>query len=200
MRLIFLLPLVLLLAACGSSQPEPTAAQVEVSEIAPTSPSISASVAAPTWTPTPTTELLPTATAKVVQTPSESTKTPAEPPQSLGEPVIVFHQEGGYAGIMKSWGIFADGTVASEGSSLCQVDPALVQDIQTAAADIGFFDTVYGPPKNICCDFFTFTLTINSEDEVNTIVISDGDPNMPQEIRELISSVQQIVDSCEKGA
>ena len=102
-------------------------------------------------------------------------------------------------GMMKTWEIFADGTVASEGRSLCQVEPALVQEIQTTAGEFSFFDAVYMPPKNICCDFFTFKITISSGDELNAVVVSDGDPNMPQEIRELISSVQQIVNSCEAG-
>jgi len=77
-----------------------------------------------------------------------------------------------------------------------QVEPALVQEIQTTAGEFGFFDAVYMPPKNICCDFFTFTLSISSGDELNAVVVSDGDPNMPQEIRELISSVQHTVASC----
>ena len=102
-------------------------------------------------------------------------------------------------GMLKTWEIFADGTVVSEGSPVCQVDPSEIRDIQVAAGEIGFFESSYAASKNICCDFFTFTLTINSGDEANTVVVSDGDPNMPQEIRDLISSVQEIVTSCESG-
>ena len=201
---MILLLLALLLAACGTSETEPTAAQGEITKVAPgPSLSVSESVIAPTWTAMPTKEppqatAEPTMTAavKASQTPSESTKTPIEAPN---EPVIIFQQEGGIMGMMKTWEIFADGTVASEGTSLCQVDPAMVQILQGTASDIGFFDAAYTPPKNFCCDFFTFTLTISSDDEVNTVVVSDGDPNMPLEIRELISSVQEVVNSCESG-
>lgn len=215
MRLIFLLPLVLLLAACSGSQPEPTASRGEVTKSPPT-PSIStpALEITPVWTAILTEEVVSTSaeaavlsttspilttSQKATQTTAESTKTPLETPQYVGEPVIIFQQEGGIMGMLKTWEIFADGTVVSEGSPVCQIDPAVSRDIEVAAGEIGFFESPYTESKNICCDFFTFTLTISSGDGANTVVVSAGDPNMPLEIRDLISSVQEIVTSCESG-
>jgi hypothetical protein len=123
-------------------------------------------------------------------------ETPTSPAQNPETPVIIFEQAGGLMGIMQTWAIFAGGQVLSEQNSTCQVEPESISGIQTTALESGFFEMSFPEAAAICCDFFTYTLTIHSEDRVNTVVVSEGDPKMPQELRELIAAVQQTVSSC----
>lgn len=99
-------------------------------------------------------------------------------------------------GIMQSWAISPGGQVVTEQNGTCQVDPERLSDIQTAAVESGFFEMSLPEAAAICCDFFTYTLTIHSGNMVNTVVVSEGDPKLPQDLRELIASVQQTISSC----
>ena len=109
---------------------------------------------------------------------------------------MVFQQEGGLMGMTKTWYISAGGEIASEEDGICQVEPEAVADVIELAEEIGFFDMPVKEAPDICCDFFTFTLTIHLGDQSNTITVSEGDPNLSQEFRELLTSVQRVVYSC----
>ncbi len=97
---------------------------------------------------------------------------------------------------MQTWLIYSDGTVRTEGKPDCQVVAESVSDIQSEAGRMGFFDLSYESAPGICCDFFTYTITMQSEERANSVMVSDGDQKMPQELRDLLTSVQQIVNSC----
>lgn len=99
-------------------------------------------------------------------------------------------------GMMQTWAVYADGHILTEQNSDCQVEPESITNILTLAREKGFFEMSFKEVPAICCDFFTYTLTIHMGDMVNTIVVSEGDPKMPQELRELLASVQQTVNSC----
>ena len=99
-------------------------------------------------------------------------------------------------GMNQTWYISAGGEISSEQDSLCQVEPEAIADAIELAEEIGFFDMPAKEAPDICCDFFTFTLSIQSGDQSNTITISEGDPNLPQEFRELLTSVQRVVYDC----
>jgi len=121
--------------------------------------------------------------------------TAAPPPFSATSPVIIVSQEGGIAGIQQSWEIYPDGAVVSGGAEVCRVADSVISSILSSSSETGFFTTSYTSPPAICCDYFTFTLTLHSGERANTISISDGDSKAPQELRELLASVRQAV-SC----
>lgn len=195
MRLIFLLVVVTFLAACGNPELEPTSALLPVTEVGPSS-----DISTPTVEPTRTTRPSDTPTTAVAELtevyPTSPVETPTGSAQTAGEPVIILQQEGGYAGVMQTWAIYADGHILTEQNSSCRAEPESISDLQTMAEESGFFEMSFTQASAICCDFFTYTLTIQSGDMVNTVVVSEGDPKMPQELRELLFSVQQTVNSC----
>ncbi|MFN2187187.1 MAG: hypothetical protein ACK2T3_00310 [Candidatus Promineifilaceae bacterium] len=204
-HLVLFIVTALLLSACAGGEPElsvdPTATAEEVSKLSP-----AASIIASTLTAKPT-DTAP-AEGKATETPISSianptraNPSPSEPatedaPIPQGPPDIIFKQEGGYAGLMNSWEIYADGAIVKNGESACFADASWVQSILSSSLEGGFIDAAYTSPKNICCDFYTYTITITQDGKTNTIVVSDGDSSMPPEIRELITQLLDLVNSC----
>jgi hypothetical protein len=195
MRLVYLLVVITSLVACGDLEPEAPSALLPVTEVGPSSD-----------LSTPTVELTMTmrpgdspATAVANPTdvfPTAQAETPTASAENDDEPVIIFQQEGGLMGMMQTWVIYDNGQVLTEENADCQVEIESISYVQTAAEESGFFDMSFSDAPAICCDFFTFTLMIRSGDMMNTVVVSEGDPKMPQELRELLTSVQQTVNSC----
>ncbi len=112
------------------------------------------------------------------------------------EPIIIFRQEGGFAGAMLQWLIYEDGRVIAEGSGpgavsgQYQVDPGAVSELMATLEDTGYFRErpVKGNP--VCCDFFTFTLTVRRDDQEITFSYSDGDQSAPEFLRMATAAVQ----------
>jgi hypothetical protein len=126
----------------------------------------------------------------------EASETPTGTAIDLLEPVIFFQIEGGIAGLMQNWKIYPDGTISGEQEVDCQVEPESVANILELAEENGFFMMSFVKTPNVCCDFFTFDLTIRTADLENSVRVSDGDPKMPDELRELILAVQQMLFDC----
>jgi hypothetical protein len=110
-----------------------------------------------------------------------------------GEPVIVFNQTGGFAGVDLTWKIYANGLIVTPDSEELFVDPAVVDELLEIIEQTGFFEFVQPKPSNICCDFFTFTLAVTNGDLNNVITYNGGDTNIPAGIAEAVSAVQQLI-------
>ncbi|MCI0394380.1 MAG: hypothetical protein L0332_15435 [Chloroflexi bacterium] len=200
MRSGAVLLLAALLVACASPETEP-AAQPTVAPLTET--------AEPTATPEPTSTRPDTATPDLVSptappvTDTPVSTEPTAPPEEVTPDVtgllpegavIFFSQEGGFAGIMESWTIYADGRVVKSTGDTWQVTPQAVSDLQMTIERTGFFDLpATTRPANICCDFFTYSLAVTYNGQTNVVVMSDGDPNMPQAMRDAVTAVQLFI-------
>jgi hypothetical protein len=126
----------------------------------------------------------------------EVSETPTGTAIDLVEPVILFQIEGGIAGLMQNWMIYPDGSISDGQEVDCQVEPERVANILELAEENGFFEMSFVKTPNVCCDFFTFDLTFRTADLENSVRVSDGDPKLPDELRELIVAVQQMLFDC----
>ena len=147
---------------------------------------------APPLLPTATTVLLPTHTRSTPPTLSAEDAAGGAT-EEAGEPVIIFNQTGGFAGVDLTWSIYANGLIVTPDGEELSVDPASVDELLEIITQAGFFELVQPKPGNICCDFFTFTLTVNNGDMENVITYNDGDPNKPAGLSEAVSAVQQML-------
>jgi hypothetical protein len=119
--------------------------------------------------------------------------TSEDSPEENGKPVIIFHQEGGYAGVDLTWSIYANGLIVTPEGEEISVAPAVVDELLKIIEQTGFFEFVQPKPSNICCDFFTFTLAVTNGDLKNVITYNGGDTNIPAGIAEAVSAVQQVI-------
>ena len=102
-------------------------------------------------------------------------------------------QEGGFAGVDLTWSIYENGLIVTPAGEELSVAPAVVDELLEIITQSGFFEIVQSKSSNICCDFFTYTLTVSTGEQNNVITLSDGDPNKPAGLSEAISAVQQVI-------
>ena len=158
--------LLILLTACAPAEPE----------LAPGFPEASS-------TPPPS-AIEPTAATRVSLTPQDS---------SAASAVIILGQEGGIAGVQNEWTIYGDGRIVTNNGDELMVEPEEVTALLETIEQAGFFDLEQPEAADICCDFFTFTLTIKSGELEKRIVMSEGDPSIPQALSETLAAVQELI-------
>lgn len=144
--------------------------------------------------PAPT--LTPTATA--TPTPGAATPTRVEEagemPASFANAAIVHERSGGFAGIQESWAIFLDGTVLSRDGKKGQLPPAEVSDLLRQIEAAGFFGWQQAYlPSTLCCDRFTYRLTVRLGDRTKTVSTMDGALGEPPSLQPLLRQVYQTV-------
>jgi hypothetical protein len=171
------------LAAATTASPTPIAAATS----APTLPAATSTSTLPAATSVP---ILPAATSAPTL-PTDDTS--EDPPEESGKPVIIFHQEGGFAGVDLTWSIYGNGLIVTPDGEEISVAPAVVDELLEIIEQTGFFEFVQPKPSNICCDFFTFTLAVTNGDLNNVITYNGGDTNIPAGIAEAVSAVQQVI-------
>jgi hypothetical protein len=112
------------------------------------------------------------------------------------ETVIVYGRSGGFAGLQQEWTIHADGRIDLPDGSRKQVDAARVQSlfdtIQTA--NLQTLNESY-LPENDCCDLFTYTLTVQTGSNTQTITTMDGASNMPEELTAVFQTIDQLIQT-----
>lgn len=118
---------------------------------------------------------------------------PAPEPEESESPVIVLRQEGGIAGVENGWTIYGDGRIVTNSGDEIQVEPEEVTEALVTIEQTGFFNLEQREPSDICCDFFTYTLLVRSDDSENIVVISEGDPNIPRALSEALAAVQDLI-------
>ncbi len=194
MKKVLFVLLLLILTACAGPSSEPAAPSpvATVSEpLQDDTPSATATTASPTPVPAATSvPTLPAATSAPTLPPDDISE---DSPEETGEPVIIFHQEGGFAGVDLTWSIYANGLIVTPDGEEISVAPAVVDELLKIIEQTGFFEFVQPKPSNICCDFFTFTLAVTNGDLKNVITYNGGDTNIPAGIAEAVSAVQQVI-------
>ena len=156
-------------------------------------------------TPEVATEVIPTSTpaARATRIPTNTsmpaTKSPTQTPRSLPSEnyagvLIIFRQEGGFAGLDITWRIYNDGRIEQDDEIIGELDQNALLLLMDKIDGSGFYDMDLAEPENICCDFFTFTITVLDGDRANSITISEADPAMPPGLEDVIRLVLQLVN------
>jgi hypothetical protein len=109
--------------------------------------------------------------------------------------VITLRQEGGFAGLDQVWILYQDGRILMNGELSGQISAQELSLLQNSIDQSGFFEFDHPEAGNFCCDFFTFTITATMGDRSHSISISDGDPDLPGNINEIISVLLQSLSS-----
>ena len=138
-------------------------------------------------TPIPTKTSLP-----VTSSPTETPRT--LPSENYAGVLIIFQQEGGFAGLDITWRIYNDGRIEQDDEFIGELDENALLLLMDKIDGSGFYDMDLEEPENICCDSFTFTITVLDGDRANSITISEADPTMPPSLDEVIRLVLQLVN------
>jgi len=196
LKKVYVFLLMMVLTACAAPSSEPAAPLAVATAIGPLQENPPARVTA-TASPTPSltaTTVSPTPLPAAFSTPSLSPDDiSGEHPEETGQPVIVFHQEGGFAGVDLTWTIYDNGLIVTPDDQELSVAPADINELLKTIEATGFFELGQPKPANICCDFFTFTLSVSDGDLNNVITVNDGDPNKAAGLSEAVSAVQQLI-------
>ncbi len=177
--------LILLLSACAPSSgiingEESRTPEVET-EVVNTSTPVALATRIPTKTSLPAT--------------SSPTETPLTlPGENYAGVLIVFQQEGGFAGLDITWRIYNDGRVERGSEIIGELDQKALLLLMDKIEGSGFFNLAQKESENICCDFFTYTITVLDGDRANSITISEADPDMPPGLEEIIRQLVQVVN------
>ena len=181
----FLAFIVVILAGCASTGDEPT---VSISpETTETPDGIGSTRKPPSITPSPSQpqSAASTVTSSTAITPSvETTSSP-------DKVVITLRQEGGFAGLDNVWILYQDGRIEKNGELSGQLSAQELSLLLNSIDQSGFFEFDHPESGPFCCDFFTFTITATVGDKSNSISVSDGDPDIPANINEIISVLLQ---------
>ncbi len=225
--LISILMLTIALAACSAGEGTTTEETAELpteAALATVPPATEEPTAEPTTEPTAEPTLEPTATDIPTTTPSpEPTETAAStattdpqsaPPQEEAPAdnsgtipetvdfpegaVIIFTQSGGFAGFDNTWVFYADGRVTYNGEEGSQQTPERINAIINELDDLGFFQLEYiTGPNDFCCDFFYYTLAVQTQNRQNYVSFSEGDPNLPQALWDILFLMQEIAQEAQ---
>lgn len=182
MKKILFVLLLLILTACASPA-GPSALPTGTEPTRENAPSAASSTVRPTVLP-PT---LPPLTL-----PSDNVDDESQP--IAGIPAIVFHKEGGLAGVDLLWTIYDSGQIVTPTGEEYWVESGVIDELLELFSQTGFFELSQSKSSDICCDFFTYTLAVNNGEQINVITYTDGDPNAPPGLADLVSAVLQVTD------
>ncbi len=133
----------------------------------------------------------PTETAPV----ETETPAPAVTLQPADLPLLVYHRSGGFAGIIETWEIYADGRAMSE-NGLLQFAPSEVSALMDEIKSLGFFDLEDSYlPKDPCCDRFFYEITVNADGKSKTVKTVDGTPDLPTNLLAVLNRVNTFISS-----
>lgn len=184
-------------------QPAPTATEEPTAEPTATEEPTETPEPEPTETAAPTaTDETPTAEAGAEQTPTkEAPPSGGTIPEKVEFPegaVVVFTQTGGFVGLDDTWVFYPDGRVTLNDVAQTQLTPERIDELINDLALQGFFETTYiTEPNTFCCDFFDYTLAVQTAERENYVSYSDGDPNLPQNLMEITALMREIIEEAQ---
>jgi len=110
--------------------------------------------------------------------------------------VIVIRREGGLAGIVESWVVYADGQIAKDNGEQWQVPASLIQNIVASANEIGFYGLASRYiPQDTCCDRFTYSVTIRDCQQIHTVTAVKDAPEVPDDVWTVIRTIEDLLSS-----
>jgi hypothetical protein len=189
-----------------SLQPPPTDIPPTATDEPTTEPTIEptatpAPTDIPTATPEPTETAEPTPT-EVITLPQEgeSTGTTGTIPEDVVFPensVIIFTQTGGFAGFDNTWVFYEDGRVTLNGQEKTPLGQERLNTLISSLEAQNFFETNQIAKEEFCCDFFSYTLAVRTETNQNYISFSEGDPNLPDNIWQILALMREVANEAD---
>lgn len=115
-------------------------------------------------------------------TPGEAkgTPVPGKIPLPEGSPLIVFRRSGGLMGVSESWVIYEDGQVAYQEeikgeSAAGEIEAQELAGLLALIEERGFFSFSDSyMPQNICCDRFSYEITVFKDGQSKRVTTMDG--------------------------
>lgn len=157
----------------------------------------------PTLLPSPSITEVNTRTPTSIPTKTPTTAVPESSPSEIppttsttplpADVVIAIHQTGGFAGVNNSWLIYRDGKIQENGRIIGSLSEKELDALLDEIGRSGFFDFHHPDAGSFCCDFFTITVTVVEDSGTHTISISDGDPDVPSHINNMIALLFQTL-------
>ena len=125
---------------------------------------------------------------------------PAAQPESAEgslpeDAVVIYGRSGGFAGLQQEWTIHPDGRVILPNGSEKQADPAQAQAVFEAIQSANFrsLDAAY-LPEQTCCDLFTYTITVQTGSDSQTITTMDG-ANEPESLTAVFQAIDDLIQT-----
>ncbi|MFQ5812710.1 MAG: hypothetical protein ACE5I2_05910 [Anaerolineae bacterium] len=175
----------LLLATCGpATQPETTRSET----VRPKATQPEATVSPPLETP-------------VISPPEAEGQAPDKLAEAMEGAVIVYQRSGGIAGTFEQWIIYPDGRITTDDGREWQVAPEQVRQLLGDIEALGFFEmSDRYMPLNVCCDRFTYEITVRRGSEVKRVTTVDAAPNTPAKLWRIIEEISGLVSDLEGWA
>jgi len=141
-------------------------------------------------------EVLPEGSPTPVGT--KSMPLPAKTPVSEGRPLIVFRRSGGLMGVSESWVIYEDGRVAYQEeikgeSATGEIEAQELAGLLALIEEAGFFsfrDSYM--PQNICCDRFSYEITVFQDGRNKRVTTMDG-AEAPEGLWTIIGELNKLL-------
>ena len=111
---------------------------------------------------------------------AKGTPVPMKIPLPEGNPLIVFRRSGGLAGVSESWVIYEDGRVVYQEeikgeSATGEIHVQELAGLLGLIEERGFFSFSDSyMPQNICCDRFSYEITVLKDGQSKTVTAIDG--------------------------
>jgi len=123
----------------------------------------------------------------------------SQPSGKLGPAVIIYERSGGLAGVSERWSIYPDGRIMAGDGREWQVKPEQVKQLISDIEASGFFDlSGQYMPRNPCCDRFTYSLVVRSDDKVNSVTTMDATPDVPANLGEVLGAVRSFINAAQE--
>lgn len=129
---------------------------------------------------------------------TKSSPLPAKTPLSEGNPLIVFRRSGGFTGVSESWVIYEDGRVAYQEEikgerTTGEIEAQELARLLGLIEETGFFS--FGDsytPQNICCDRFSYEITVYKDGQIKRVATIDG-AEAPEGLWTIIGELNRLL-------
>ena len=129
---------------------------------------------------------------------ARGTPVPMKVPLPEGSPLIVFRRSGGLMGVSESWVIYEDGRVAYQEeikgeSATGEIEAQELAGLLGLIEERGFFSSSDSyMPQNICCDRFSYELTIFKDGQSKRVTTMDG-AEAPEGLWTIIGELNKLL-------
>jgi len=123
---------------------------------------------------------------------------PVKTPLSEGSPLIAFRRSGGLAGVSESWAIYEDGQVVYQEemkgeSAAGEIEAQELAGLLALIEGTGFFSFSDSyMPQNICCDRFSYGITVFKDGQSKRVTTMDG-AEAPEGLWTIIGELNRLL-------